>query len=43
MNSQEKFKLNAGEIIIYPSSYMHSVNEVTNGERLVCWLDRKLC
>ena len=41
MNSEEKFKLNAGEIIIYPSSYMHSVNEVTNGERLVCigWIE----
>ena len=36
MNSEEKFKLNAGEIIIYPSSYLHSVNEITDGERLVC-------
>ncbi len=34
-NSEEKFKLNAGEIIIYPSTYLHSVEEVTNGERLV--------
>jgi len=41
MNSEEKFKLNAGEIIIYPSSYLHSVKEVTNGERLVCvgWIE----
>ena len=41
MNSEEKFKLNAGEIIIYPSSYLHSVNEVTFGERLVCvgWIE----
>ena len=41
MNSEEKFKLNAGEIIIYPSSYLHSVNEVKNGERLVCvgWIE----
>ena len=41
MNSEEKFKLNAGEIIIYPSSYLHSVNEVTDGERLVCvgWIE----
>ena len=30
MNSEEKFKLNAGEIILYPSSYLHSVNEVEN-------------
>ena len=41
MNSEKKFKLNAGEIIIYPSSYFHSVNEVKNGERLVCvgWIE----
>ena len=41
MNSEEKFKLNAGEIIIYPSSYLHEVNEVNNGERLVCvgWIE----
>ena len=35
LNSEEKFKLNAGEIIIYPSTYFHSVEEVINGERLV--------
>ena len=34
-NSEEKFKLNAGEIIIYPSTYLHSVEEVIKGERLV--------
>ena len=34
-NSEEKFKLNEGEIIIYPSTYLHSVEEVLNGERLV--------
>jgi len=41
MNTEEKFKLNAGEIIIYPSSYLHAVNEVNNGERLVCvgWIE----
>ena len=41
MNSEEKFKLNAGEIIIYPSSYLHAVNEITDGERLVCvgWIE----
>ena len=41
MNTEEKFKLNAGEIIIYPSSYFHAVNEVKNGERLVCvgWIE----
>ena len=35
LNSEEKFKLNAGEIIVYPSTYLHSVEEVLNGERLV--------
>ena len=35
INSDKKFKLNAGEIIIYPSTYLHSVQEVINGERLV--------
>ena len=34
-NSEEKFKLNEGEIIIYPSTYLHSVEEVIVGERLV--------
>ena len=35
INSENKFKLKAGEILIYPSSYLHSVNEVLYGERLV--------
>ena len=34
-NSDKKFKLEAGEIIIYPSTYLHSVEEVIIGERLV--------
>ena len=41
INSEESFKLNSGEIIIYPSTYLHSVKEVTKGERLVCigWIE----
>ena len=35
LNSENKFKLDSGEIIIYPSTYLHSVQEVFNGERLV--------
>ena len=35
LNSEEKFKLDAGEIIIYPSTYLHSVEKVIDGERLV--------
>ena len=34
-NSENKFKLDEGEIIIYPSTYLHSVEEVVAGERLV--------
>ena len=41
INSEKEFKLDAGEIIIYPSTYLHSVKEVKNGERLVCvgWIE----
>ena len=41
MNSEKEFKLNAGEIIIYPSTYLHSVKKIKNGERLVCvgWIE----
>ena len=41
MNSEEKFKLNAGEIIIYPSSQLHAVSKVSSGSRLVCvgWIE----
>ncbi len=34
-NSEKKFKLDAGEVIIYPSTYLHSVEEVISGERIV--------
>ena len=41
INSEKKFKLNAGEIIIYPSTYLHSVEKIKNGERIVCvgWIE----
>ena len=41
MNSEKEFKLNAGEIVVYPSTYLHSVKEIKNGERLVCvgWIE----
>ena len=41
LNSENKFKLNRGKIIIYPSTYLHSVKEVINGERIVCvgWIE----
>ena len=36
INKTEYIKLSAGEIIIYPSTQLHSVAEVTGGERYVC-------
>ena len=41
INSEKVFKLNAGEIIIYPSTYLHSVKEIRNGESFVCvgWIE----
>ncbi len=41
LNDENSFKLNSGEVIIYPSTYLHSVNEVKSGERLVCvgWIE----
>ena len=41
LNSESKFKLNQGEILIYPSTYLHSVKEVLEGERIVCigWIE----
>ena len=41
LTSEKKFKLNGGEIIIYPSTYLHSVEKVLKGERIVCvgWIE----
>ena len=41
LNAEKEFKLNLGEILIYPSTYLHSVQEVTKGERIVCvgWIE----
>jgi len=41
INSENEFKLNSGEIIIYPSTYLHSVKEIEKGERLVSvgWIE----
>ena len=41
INSEEKFKLDSGGIIIYPSTYLHSVQEVISGERIVVvgWIE----
>ena len=41
LNAEKEFKLNLGEILIYPSTYLHSVQEVKKGERMVCvgWIE----
>ena len=41
INTENKFKLNQGEIIIYPSTYLHEVEQIERGERLVCvgWIE----
>ena len=41
LNSEDKFKLDSGCIIIYPSTYLHSVQEVISGERIVVvgWIE----
>ena len=41
INNEKEFKLKAGEIVIYPSSHLHSVKKVEYGERIVCvgWIE----
>ena len=41
LNAENEFKLNLGEILIYPSTYLHSVQEVQRGERMACvgWIE----
>ena len=41
LSSESEFKLDRGEILIYPSTYLHSVKEILHGERIVCvgWIE----
>ena len=41
LSSESEFKLDRGEILIYPSTYLHSVKKILNGERIVCvgWIE----
>ncbi len=41
LSSESEFKLDRGEILVYPSTYLHSVKEILNGERIVCvgWIE----
>ena len=41
---KKSIKLNPGEMIIYPTNYLHEVKEVTHGERRVCvgWIESQI-
>ena len=41
---RKQIKLNPGEMIIYPTKYLHEVQEVTEGERMVCvgWIESQI-
>ena len=41
---KKSIKLNPGEMIIYPTKYLHEVKEVTEGERMVCvgWIESQI-
>ena len=41
LSSESEFKLDKGGILVYPSTYLHSVKEILNGERIVCvgWIE----
>ncbi len=36
LQKSEVIKLPAGQIVVYPSTYLHSVEKVTSGQRIVC-------
>ena len=41
---KKSIKLQAGEMIVYPTKYLHEVTEVTEGERMVCvgWIQSQI-
>ena len=41
---RKSIKLKAGEMIVYPTKYLHEVKEVTEGERMVCvgWVQSQI-
>ena len=43
-SSEQSFKLDAGSVIFYPSTYLHEVKPVTDGERLVAvsWIQSRI-
>ena len=43
-NDSKSIKLSAGDIVIYPTKYLHEVKAVTEGERIVCvgWIESQI-
>ena len=41
LQESKQFKLECGQILIYPSTSLHSVEKITKGERIVCvgWIE----
>ena len=41
---KKQVKMNPGEMIIYPTKYLHEVKQVTEGERMVCvgWIESQI-
>ena len=41
---RKQIKMKPGEMIIYPTKYLHEVKEVTEGERMVCvgWIESEI-
>ncbi len=41
---RKQVKMKPGEMIIYPTKYLHEVREVTEGERMVCvgWIESQI-
>ena len=41
---RKQIKMKRGEMIIYPTKYLHEVKEVTEGERIVCvgWIESEI-
>jgi len=41
---KKQIKMKPGEMIIYPTKYLHEVKEVTEGERMVCvgWIESQI-
>ncbi|WP_413678626.1 Fe2+-dependent dioxygenase [Prochlorococcus sp. MIT 0916] len=41
---KKQIKMNPGEIIVYPTKYLHEVKAVTEGERMVCvgWIESQI-